>query len=187
VGFPAEVLEVAERVRNWGRWGTDDELGTLNLIDDAARRRGVACVADGRAISLALPLSADGPQMGFIAGRINPQLHPFTFPLTDEPGEDRLWHDDRVDMGTQACTHWDGLAHASYNGTIYNGFPDTTIGEQGALRCGIQTCTRSCRAASCSTSRGCAVSSNSRPATPSPSTIWMRRWNSPESRSSPAT
>jgi len=137
VGFPADVLEVAERVRNWGRWGADDELGTLNLIDDDARRRGVACVTDGRAISLALPLSSDGPQMGFIAGRINPELHPFTFPLTDEPGEDRLWHDDRVDMGTQACTHWDGLAHASYNGTIYNGFPDSTIGEHGATRCGI--------------------------------------------------
>jgi kynurenine formamidase len=137
IGFPAEVLELAARVRNWGRWGPDDELGTLNLIDDAARRRGVACVKTGKAISLALPLSPDGPQMGFVAGRINPQLHPFSFPLTDEPDEDRFWHDDRLDMGTQACTHWDGLAHASYGGTIYNGFPDSEIGEHGAPRCGI--------------------------------------------------
>ena len=137
MGFPPEVLELAARVRNWGRWGPADELGTLNFIDDAARRRGVACATTGTTFSLALPLSGDGPQMGFVPGRINPQLHPFSFPLTGEPGEDRMWHDDRIDMGTQACTHWDGLAHASYNGTMYNGFPDSEISEHGAARCGI--------------------------------------------------
>lgn len=135
--FPADVLELAGRVRNWGRWGPDDEIGTLNLIDAAARRRGVACATAGRAISLALPLSSDGPQMGFVEGRINPVLHPFSFPLTAEPAEHRWWHDDWIEMGTQACTHWDGLAHASYRGTFYNGYPDTTFGEQGAMRCGI--------------------------------------------------
>ncbi len=135
--FPADVLELAGRVRNWGRWGADDEIGTLNLIDDEARRRGVACVTTGRAISLALPLSADGPQMGFVEGRINPHLHPFSFPLTADADEDRWWHDDRIEMGSQACTHWDGLAHASYGGNLYNGFSDTTVGKQGALRCGI--------------------------------------------------
>ncbi len=137
MSFPADVLELAGRVRNWGRWGADDEIGTLNLIDDDARRRGIACATTGRAISLALPLAADGPQMGFVEGRINPQLHPFSFPLTADSGEDRWWHDDRIDMGTQACTHWDGLAHASYGGHLYNGFPDTNVGERGALRCGI--------------------------------------------------
>lgn len=138
MGFPAEVLALADKVRNWGRWGADDELGTLNLIDDAARRRGAACVTKGKAFSLALPLSSNGPQMGFVSGRINPELHPFSFPLTNDDGEDRWWHDDRLDMGTQACTHWDGLAHASYNGTMYNGFSDTLIDASGARRCGIQ-------------------------------------------------
>ena len=137
MGFPAEVLELGARVRNWGRWGADDEIGTLNLIDDAARRRGVACATTGRALSLALPWGPDGPQMGFVEGRTNPELHPFTFPLTNEPGDDRLWHDDRVVMGTQAATHWDGLAHASYGGNLYNGFPVSGIGPQGTSHCGI--------------------------------------------------
>ena len=58
---------------NWGRWGPDDQLGTLNLIDRAARLRGVASVRDGDAFSLALPLSAEeGIQMGFVPGRVNP-------------------------------------------------------------------------------------------------------------------
>lgn len=38
---------------NWGRWGEDDELGTLNLIDDAARIRATAEVQDATSVSLA--------------------------------------------------------------------------------------------------------------------------------------
>ena len=37
-----DFVEIAARVRNWGRWGDDDELGTLNLIDAAAVQRGAA-------------------------------------------------------------------------------------------------------------------------------------------------
>ena len=60
-------------MRNWGRWGPDDELGTLNLIDDAARRRGAASVVSGQAFALGLPLSeAEGIQLGFVEGRVNP-------------------------------------------------------------------------------------------------------------------
>ena len=40
-------------------------------------------------------------------------------------------------MGTQAATHWDGLAHASYGGTLYNGFPTSGIGPEGTAHCGI--------------------------------------------------
>ena len=99
MGFPADVLDLAARVRNWGRWGDDDELGTLNLIDDEARRRGLACATTGRALSLALPLSKDGPQMGFVPGRINPELHPFSYPLTAEPDEDRSHRPQLSDDG----------------------------------------------------------------------------------------
>ena len=35
---PPVFADTAARVHNWGRWGPDDEIGTLNLIDDAARR-----------------------------------------------------------------------------------------------------------------------------------------------------
>jgi kynurenine formamidase len=40
-------------------------------------------------------------------------------------------------MGLQAATHWDALAHVSYSGQIYNGFPATAVTEVGAARCGI--------------------------------------------------
>ncbi|MGW1306836.1 hypothetical protein ACWD5R_45575, partial [Streptomyces sp. NPDC002514] len=41
---------------NWGRWGADDELGTLNLITEEARARGAAEARTGRAVSLAQPI-----------------------------------------------------------------------------------------------------------------------------------
>ena len=39
--LPAEqaIAEAAARYRNWGRWGPDDVLGTVNFIDDAKRRQ----------------------------------------------------------------------------------------------------------------------------------------------------
>ena len=119
-----------KRVCNWGRWGDDDEIGTLNLIDTAAVRRGVDSVRTGARFSLALPLDDKGPQAGFIPGRINPVR---TLISLNSP-----WSDDVVTMGLQAGTHWDALAHVSHDGQLYNGFPaSATTAEHGASRCGI--------------------------------------------------
>ena len=136
----AAFTEVAERVRNWGRWGPDDEIGTLNLIDDAARRRGAASVVSGQAFTLGLPLSeAEGIQLGFVEGRANPVR---TMVHVNKPeGPDPAFisfSEDVFSMGTQAATHWDALAHASHAGRIYNGYPASSITmERGAARCGI--------------------------------------------------
>ena len=91
MSVPAAFSEVAARVRNWGRWGPDDELGTLNLIDDDARRRAAAAVESGRAFALGLPLSeAEGIQMGFVEGRVNPSrtMVQVNHPLSPDPGLD---------------------------------------------------------------------------------------------------
>jgi kynurenine formamidase len=40
-------------------------------------------------------------------------------------------------MATQTATHWDALAHCSYRGVIYNGYPATAVTADGAARCGI--------------------------------------------------
>jgi hypothetical protein len=49
---------------NWGRWGEDDESGTLNLITDAVRARAAAEVRTGRAVSLAMPVRPTPVVMG---------------------------------------------------------------------------------------------------------------------------
>ena len=134
--FPDDIAALAERVNNWGRWGDDDQLGTLNLIDAAARRRGVDAVVDAQAFSLALRWTPEGPQMGFIEGRDNPEFRRVHLPASFGEPDDFRWHDESFAMGTQAATHWDGLAHATYRGVMYNGFPDDELAE-GANRCGV--------------------------------------------------
>ncbi|MEY2473049.1 MAG: hypothetical protein QOK28_2378, partial [Actinomycetota bacterium] len=57
---PESFRALASKVNNWGRWGDDDELGTLNLITDDVRRRAAACVKTGKTFALAIPLSEDG-------------------------------------------------------------------------------------------------------------------------------
>ena len=136
---PSVFSEVAARVRNWGRWGPDDEIGTLNLVDDAARRRGAASVVSGRAFGLGLPLSeAEGIQLGFVEGRINPRHTMVKANDPETPDADWVcFSEDVFSMATQSATHWDALAHASYGGVLYNGFPADAVSQSGAARCGI--------------------------------------------------
>jgi kynurenine formamidase len=136
---PEWFTELAAKVNNWGRWGDDDELGTINLVTDEVRRRAAACVKTGKAFSLAIPLSEDGPQMGFVKGRENPKR---TMLIINEPAFDPngfASSDDAVTMGLQAATHWDSLVHATYLGRLYNGYPTSSIDEAGASKCGINT------------------------------------------------
>src|SRR5262245_19604356 len=49
----AEYDRWQKELSNWGRWGQDDELGTLNLITPAKRRAAAALVKDGVTVSLA--------------------------------------------------------------------------------------------------------------------------------------
>jgi kynurenine formamidase len=138
MAFPQEFHELAKKVNNWGRWGKDDEIGTINLISPEVVRRGAACIATGKTFSLALPLSLDGPQTGVIPGRVNPlrTMVAINDAFTGDPSE-FCTSDDVVTMGLQAATHWDSLAHVSYDNRLYNGFPASSITSHGAARCGI--------------------------------------------------
>ena len=140
MALPPHLKELAARVSNWGRWGADDRRGTLNLIDAAAVARGVAAARQGRTFSLSLPYDEDGPQLGFIPGRDNPtrRMLMINHSMSGDPS-DFCTSDDAVTMGVQASTHWDSLAHAGYDGLLYNGVAATTIDEAGSHQHGIET------------------------------------------------
>ncbi|MFF6876894.1 cyclase family protein [Streptomyces sp. NPDC012474] len=131
MSLPDAFHDIAKRVNNWGRWGSDDEIGTLNLITDEVVRRAAATVRTGRRIPLALPLQQDGVQTGMIPGRVNP-LHAMV-QINQEifgPGTVAC-SDDVVTMGLQAATHWDALPHVSHSGRLYNGRPAHTVTAHG--------------------------------------------------------
>jgi kynurenine formamidase len=76
--------------------------------------------------------------MGFIGRRQNP-LH--TMLEINQPSildaEGPRFSDDMIVLTLQAATHWDGLAHASYDDKLYNGYPASSIDAEGSHILGI--------------------------------------------------
>jgi len=130
----AALTDIARRVSNWGRWGADDERGTVNFITPEVVQRGARAVRRGAVFSLGLDFSADGPQFGQ-AGRVNP-LHIMTSTsnqMTPDPAGLR-YADDVIVMPLQCATQWDSLAHVHYGGQLFNGHSAATITSSGAGR-----------------------------------------------------
>jgi kynurenine formamidase len=103
-------------------------------------RRGAAEVRDGRRFSLAMHFGPQSPQVGAIPGRINPlrTMVSVNTPYSALGADGFCVSDDIVVMGLQASTHWDGLAHVSYGGVLWNGVPASTVtAEAGSRELGI--------------------------------------------------
>jgi kynurenine formamidase len=130
-----DFREVGASLRNWGRWGDDDERGTVNLITPECIVAASQLVKRGAIFDLGIPFDGKGPQPG--GGRINPVR------LMSETGEQQefpgAFHyaDDYVFMPLQAASQWDGLAHVFYDDQMYNGFPASDVGPHGAMHCSI--------------------------------------------------
>lgn len=120
-----EIAARAAAYRNWGRWGEDDVLGTLNFIDAEARVAAASLVREGIVVSLAQAFDTDGPQTGW-RRRTNP-VHTMTDTGTDaERGNQGFPHgiggaDDVIAMPLQCSTQWDGLGHIFDHGMAWNG------------------------------------------------------------------
>ena len=133
----ARLREAAERFRDWGHWGPEDEVGTVNHITAADIVGAAGLVRRGAVFSLALPFDDTGPQKGHLR-RFNPML----FMLRD--GDDAVARDmlgvprgigaadDVVLMSTQGGTQWDALGHMFYDSRMWNGYDATLVSSLGA-------------------------------------------------------
>ena len=134
VPLPPHLKDLAARVSNWGRWGDDDERGTLNLIDAAAVRRGRGRGPRRTDLLVVDPVRRRrSPDRLPSRRRTNPELRSLgvNVSFTGDPA-DFTTSDDSFSMGVQAATHWDALAHAGYEGLLYNGIDNDVITERGA-------------------------------------------------------
>jgi kynurenine formamidase len=104
----AEYERWKKELSNWGRWGTADEIGTLNLITPPKRRQAARLVREGVSVSLAAAAKdVDNP-------------NPYEVTMQGI-GSDRL----AINYHGIAHTHLDSLAHINENGVFYNGYtPD---------------------------------------------------------------
>lgn len=132
------VLQKASEYRNWGKWGPDDELGTMNYVTAEKVAAASRLVRKGRVFSLALPLDSDGPMNGSY-GRINP-VHVMLQDGGDiaSGAQDHLatlrYTDDAAYLVLQSSTQWDALAHIYHDGKMYNGYGTEQVHSGGALK-----------------------------------------------------
>lgn len=68
-GTMHDFRKVADDVRNWGRWGDADELGTLNLITADKVAEGASLAKQGKVFALGVDFSSAGPQGRSSSGR----------------------------------------------------------------------------------------------------------------------
>jgi kynurenine formamidase len=135
---------VAAELRNWGRWGPDDELGTANLITPEAVMRGARAIRRGRVVSLGASFDSAGPAIPSVVGRFNPQHYMTATPLDGEEQAVKRgvvrYLDDHVVMPLQCGTQWDGLSHVYYDDLMYNGFDARThVKSDGTTKLGIES------------------------------------------------
>ena len=117
----AEFDDIFEAVKNWGRWGPDDEFGTLNYVTADTVRAAAATVRSGRRATMSIPLNTS-------AGPDNPS-----------PVVHHVVQGHDIDIGSSGVTfatdylglafhgdchtHMDALCHIAYRGQVYNGWP----------------------------------------------------------------
>jgi len=115
----SEFDKLFQTVSNWGRWGTDDQLGTLNFLTPDKIAKAAALIRTGRTVSMSRPIdtiaSADNP---------NPAVHCMTrgYDIPSEMGEP-LFVADYLACACHgyAHSHLDALCHVGYKGNLYNG------------------------------------------------------------------
>ncbi|TCR73397.1 cyclase family protein [Rhizobium sp. BK376] len=138
------AIQTASReLSNWGRWGEDDQIGTLNNITPANIVDAARLVRKGKVFALGLSLK-EPIQSGLFGGRWNP-IHTMLATGTDavlgnqdEPAPYLRYADDAINMPCQASTQWDALCHIFMGDKMYNGFDASLVDVKGAKKNGIE-------------------------------------------------
>ena len=125
----ADFEKLFERVRNWERWGSDDERGTLNYITPEHVRRAAGLVRSGRSVSMEVPINT-------VAGPDNPRpaVHYMVqgYDIHSDLGEPQFSTDFLASEFHGDChTHIDALCHIAYKGKLYNGKPMGAVTSHG--------------------------------------------------------
>ena len=131
--WPHHLL--GKELSNWGRWGDDDEIGTLNFITPEKLVQAARLVKSGKVFDLGIPFDKHGPQPSGKL-RMNP-VHMMTLLPADfaDTADGMMATDDMVILGLQVATQWDSLAHIGYNSLFYNNVPAAAINHRtGASR-----------------------------------------------------
>ena len=113
-----ELDQMFKQISNWGRWGKDDQLGSVNLVTNTKRKQAAALVKSGVSVSLAHnPLKEAAEDV----------TSPFEHTM-DTMNRGFLSDTYRVSYHGFAHSHIDALCHILYKDQTYNGYARAEIG-----------------------------------------------------------
>lgn len=135
-----QILGWFDELSNWGRWGDDDRLGTLNHLTPEKRVAAAGLVRDGVSVSCSWDIRT-GRQPG---ATVESQRYMLSTGLgLDEEGRRGLLAGGRAGGAQEFIgmvfhgldvTHLDSLAHLFWDGKMYGGAPSSLVSDrQGAL------------------------------------------------------
>ncbi|MEU7862578.1 cyclase family protein [Nonomuraea sp. NPDC049141] len=134
---------------NWGRFGPEDQRGTLNLLTGDVVLRALAAARTGQVLSLSMPIrgatSSPAPTtVPHLRGRPLPQ-HFMSVDGGDYAAGARpvgaglrMADDALIVTHHGTTTHMDALCHMWSGDELYNGHPAARVRSYGATRCGIE-------------------------------------------------
>jgi kynurenine formamidase len=129
---PADLAQLFESLKNWGRWGPDDQRGALNHLTTEHARRAAGLVRDGHSVSLARDLPVTP------AADVQFPAHHHMLTAGDARHNTGIpgYEASRDYVGTEVhglgITHVDALCHIFVDGQMYNGVPATEVRSDGA-------------------------------------------------------
>jgi kynurenine formamidase len=133
-----------KELSNAGRWGANDELGTLNLITPAKRVSALSLAKTGTVVSLMRPVVFTQKSPAIQADQ-KPDGNPyFEFRFRHFPSESRYseFSSDIQEYAMHGAllTHLDAFCHDSYNGKMYNEVPVESAVDpvKGCRKLGVQ-------------------------------------------------
>jgi kynurenine formamidase len=139
-----DLDRIFESVKNWGRWGAEDERGTLNYITPQHIRAAAGLVRAGKTVSLAIPIRTDPdpenpwPALHHMTLTGDPEMHQSVRDDPDGADEPR-WNQDFIGMNYhgESHSHIDALCHCLYRGRLYNDISVASVTSRGAERGGM--------------------------------------------------
>src|SRR5579862_9256792 len=127
-----DLDKMFEALKNWGRWGPDDQRGALNHLTDDRRRAAAGLVRSGEAVSLAHDLGTE-------ASPDNPRPAEHHMLAAGDardangiPGYEAARDHIGLDVHGLYTTHVDALSHMFVRGEMYGGRPATDVRSDGA-------------------------------------------------------
>jgi len=143
----SDIARWMKDLSNWGRWGKEDQAGTVNLITAQKRRAAAQLVRDGVNVSMSLDAhlppegeeqqSAPPTRGGQEAGRPRYTWQLNTRPprsVDPNPVAAYVIDNFSVSYHGNNSTHLDSLAHMYIDGHFYNGFPVSEVTERGVVK-----------------------------------------------------